>query len=422
MQYPPRKDPMESTGKTDTPFWKRLTGWALLAACVLCLAEVAALIVVGGAWTWHGLHATRPAPRLLAAFCAWLAWYVLRHAGRHTRAEWGRFAGRLTLAAFSTALALLTAEIALRIFLERAQKAQSLDQLGTKANRLTKEKIRTSHPLAAIIQKSRFNNLVYELKPGLTMEFGHCRLRTNAAGMRKSRDYTVGKPAGTIRIVGLGDSGMFGWNVHQDENYLDVLESNLNARAAGTVYETLNFGVPGYNTQLEVETLKAKGLAYKPDIVVVGWCDNDFGLPFFIPQEGQWGRKDVSFLYNLLFDRKAFADLALNQINDQRQYDENRIPEHFRAGSDVSGVRNQFAILKELGREHGFRIIVIGPMQKEAVEIFKELEIIHFNTVERINAADYPPEFYVHSFHPRAGGHRVLAEQLEREMRERNWL
>lgn len=413
---------MESTGTTDTSLWKRLTGWILLAVCFLCLAEVAAIIVVGGPWKWHGLHASRPGPRLLVALLSWLAWYALRYAGRHTRAEWGRFAGRLFLAAFSTALGLLTAEIALRAFLERAQKAQSLDQLGTKSSRLTSETIRTTHPLAAIIQKSRFNNLVYELQPNLTMEFGHCRLRTNAAGMRKSRDYTVEKPAGTVRIVGLGDSGMFGWNVHQDENYMDVLESNLNARASGKVYETLNFGVPGYNTQLEVEALKDKGLAYKPDIVVVGWCDNDFGLPFFIPQEGQWHRKDVSFLYNLLFDRRTFSDLALNQVNDQRQYDKRRVPEHFRKETSISGVRHQFTLLKELARDKGFHLIVIGPMGKKAAQIFKELDIVHFNTLKRINAADYPLDFHVQSFHPRAGGHRVLAEKLEQEMRERDWL
>ncbi len=402
--------------------WQKLAGWILLVVCILSLAEVAAILIHGGPWNWHGLHATKPIPRLLVASLAWLGWFLLRHAGQYRRAEWGRFSGRLILAMLSTTLGLLTAEVALRTFLERTQKAQSLDQLGTLSNRLTKEKIRTSHPLAAIIQKSRYGSVVYELKPNLSREFGHCRLHINAAGMRKTREYPVEKPAKTIRIAGIGDSGMFGWGVHQEENYMDVLESNLNARADGRTYETLNFGVPGYNTQLEVETLKAKGLAYKPDIVIVGWCDNDFGLPFFIPQQGQWNRKDVSFLYNLLFDRKAFADLALNQIGDERQYDANRIPEHFRAGIDVSGVRNQFAILKELGKTHGFKLLVIGPMQKEAVQIFKELEIAHFNTLERINANAYPAEFYVHSFHPRAGGHRVLAECLEREMHEKNWL
>jgi lysophospholipase L1-like esterase len=275
--------------------------------------------------------------------------------------------------------------------------------------------------MAAIIRKSKYPNVVYELKPDVDREFGHIRLHINGAGMRKSREYAVEKPMRTVRIVGVGDSGMFGWGVHQGENYMDVLESNLNARADGKVYETLNFGVPGYNTQLEVETLKSKGLVYKPDIVVVGWCDNDFGLPFFIPQQGQWSRKDVSFLYNLMFDRKAFSDLALNQIADQRKYSKDQIPERFRAGMDITGVRNEFAELKALGEKNGFQLLVIGPMQKEVLKILSDLEIVHYNTYNRIAANEYPADYYVHAMHPRAGGHRVLAERLEREMKERGW-
>lgn len=402
--------------------WGRLLGWILLIASALCLAHVAGILVAGGPWKWRGLHAGRPAPWLLLASGAWLGWYGIRHCRDFGRREWGRFAGKLVLAGLSLALGFFVAEIGLRVFLQRLQNAQSLDQLGKGASRLTREKIRTTHPLAAIIRKSRFSNLIYELRPNLDMEFGHCRLHINGAGMRKSREYSLEKPEGTVRIVGLGDSGMFGWGVHQGEAYLDVLESNLNARADGKVYETLNFGVPGYNTQLEVETLKVKGLAYKPDIVVVGWCDNDFGLPFFIPQEGQWRRKDVSFLYNLLFNREAFANLALNQIGDQRKYDKGRVPERFRNGIDVSGVRNQFIELKALAAKHGFHLIVMGPMREEAVRIFTGLDIAHYNTKERIARNEYPVEFYVHAIHPRQGGHRVLAERLEREMREKGWL
>jgi lysophospholipase L1-like esterase len=401
--------------------WGRVTGWILLVVCAVCLAQVVGIMVVGGEWRWRGLHASHPMPRLMGAFIAWLGWYVVRHGLSQGRKEWGRFVGRVILAGFSLALGFFTAEVGLRVFLQRTQSAQSLDQLGAASSKLTQEKIRTTHPMAAIIRKSKYPNVVYELKPDVDREFGHIRLHINGAGMRKSREYAVEKPMRTVRIVGVGDSGMFGWGVHQGENYMDMLESNLNARADGKVYETLNFGVPGYNTQLEVETLKSKGLVYKPDIVVVGWCDNDFGLPFFIPQQGQWSRKDVSFLYNLMFDRKAFSDLALNQIADQRKYSKDQIPERFRAGMDITGVRNEFAELKALGEKNGFQLLVIGPMQKEVLKILSDLEIVHYNTYNRIAANEYPADYYVHAMHPRAGGHRVLAERLEREMKERGW-
>ena len=50
---------------------------------------------------------------------------------------------------------------------------------------------------------------------------------------------------------------------------------------------------------LELEMLKCRALAFAPDVVVIGWCDNDFSYPFFIPQKSQWSRKNVSFRYGL---------------------------------------------------------------------------------------------------------------------------
>ena len=54
--------------------------------------------------------------------------------------------------------------------------------------------------------------------------------------------------------------------------------------------EVLNFGVSGYNTQQEVETLREKGLRYSPDLVVLAVCVNDAlshagGILMFLGQE-----------------------------------------------------------------------------------------------------------------------------------------
>lgn len=215
---------------------------------------------------------------------------------------------------------------------------------------------------------------------------------------------------------------MFGWGVHQGQDYLSVLESNLNARADGRVYEVLNLAVPGYNSQLEFQMLKSRGLAYKPDIVVVGWCDNDFGLPFFIPQEGQWFRKDVSFLYYLLFNRKRLPEVAVSTLNDRRDFDEGKVPEGLRQGVDIKGVRDSFMELMALGRKHGFKVVVMGPMGKEPPVIFKEIGIPFYNTFERIDAKKYPEDYLVFFMHPAAAGHRVLAEYLEQDLRDRGWL
>jgi lysophospholipase L1-like esterase len=84
----------------------------------------------------------------------------------------------------------------------------------------------------------------------------------------------VEKPEGTFRILLLGDSVSVGQGVREYENtYPAVLETYLRER--GLEVELLNFAVTGYNTQQEVWTLNDKGLAFDPDLVLVGYCLND---------------------------------------------------------------------------------------------------------------------------------------------------
>jgi hypothetical protein len=122
--------------------------------------------------------------------------------------------------------------------------------------------------------------------------------------MREDRDYPEARRPGSVRILGIGDSGMYGWACEQDENYLAILETNLNRRGDGVFYEVLNTGVPGYNTQQEVQALKEKWARYKPDIV---WSLVGQRLfPRSFEPQNTWNRQ-VSCSYYLLFDRETYA-------------------------------------------------------------------------------------------------------------------
>ncbi len=402
--------------------WGRALGWGLLVFAAISLAEFALIVVAGGDWVHRGVKITGPTVHLRAAAFCLFGWYLLRHGLHQGRREWARFTGKLILLGISTLVGLLAAEIGLRSYLMAMQNSQSLENAEAIAAKLKTKTIQSSHPLAAIIRKSRDPLLVYELRPKLDMDFGHTILRTNSRGMRTDREYTEEKATNCVRIAGIGDSGIFGWCVNQGQDYISVLESNLNAHSSGRLYEALNFGVPGYNSQLEVRMLKTRGLAFHPDVVVVGWCDNDFSLPFFIPQEGQWFRKDISFLYYLLFNRKLLPDVAVSTLNDQRQYDNSRIPEILRQGTDVEGVRRSFLELMALGKEHHFNVLIMGPMGKEPVALFKEIGIAFYNTHDRIEASKYPESYNIYHMHPAAEGHRVLAETLEADLKQRGWL
>lgn len=95
----------------------------------------------------------------------------------------------------------------------------------------------------------------------------------NARGLRAPRDYPYEKPAGTKRIVSLGDSFTIGYEVEVEDCFSSVLEREL--RAAGIDVEVLNAGVSGYSNAEECLLLEREMFAYDPDVVVVSYYVND---------------------------------------------------------------------------------------------------------------------------------------------------
>ncbi len=397
-----------------------------LAALFLLIGLGYAVLVglmawAGGPWA-HGIYAEQPIAHLAGALAYVFGWYLIRRGRRNSAGDWLRFAGRVVLVSVSLALSLLVGEIGLRAYLEARQVSNSMERLKSLRRQGKKAPFHSTHPLAMIIEPSPNPALVYELQPSLDVDFGHVRVRTNRQGMRDSRDYPVERRPNSVRIIGIGDSGMFGWGVEQDQDYLAVLESNLNARADGVAYEVLNTAVPGYNTQLEVESLRSKGLAYQPDIVIVGWCENDFGLPFFLLQKQNYRRRDVSYLYCLIFDRAKFREISPLLMRDRREFDSGNVMPELSSGTDVEGVRRALRDLKALGARHGFHVLVFGPMRATVVALCKKVDIPYYSTIERISAGQYPESYEVHFMHPRPEGHRVLAEHLEQELDTLGWL
>jgi hypothetical protein len=133
--------------------------------------------------------------------------------------------------------------------------------------------------LGQLIRRSSDPHLVYELRPGLRVYYEQALVTTSASGFRGA-EHVPEKPRGTFRILGIGDSFMFGQGVDDDETHLHLLERRL--AADGAAAEVLNLAVPGYNTAMEVHALAEKGLRFSPDLVLVEFLGNDLDLPNFI--------------------------------------------------------------------------------------------------------------------------------------------
>lgn len=103
----------------------------------------------------------------------------------------------------------------------------------------------------------------------------------NNLGFR-DRNHQRTKPAGTYRVLGIGDSFVYG-AVSVRDNFLRVAENSLNRELAADSLEAeiLLMGCPGYSTENELGLLKGMGLDLQPDLVVMNFfVGNDVtGLP-----------------------------------------------------------------------------------------------------------------------------------------------
>jgi lysophospholipase L1-like esterase len=406
-----------------------LAASALFLLSVLMALKLALMLVKGdaAAWSlWHGkglFYAGHPLRYLFVGSGALLGGWVLLRLRRNGAREWAQLAGKLALLAFSVLLTLAAGEIAVRVYLLSQSEINSLDHLKKNYRAGKKPEVHTTHPMSSIIRPSDDPHIVYDLQPDLVMDFGHHWVRTNHDGLRSDKNYPLARQPNSVRIVGVGDSGMFGWDVEQNEPYMAVLEANLNRRGDGTAYEALNFAVPGYNTQLEAETLRRKALAYRPDVVIVGWCENDFSLPFFMLEHVNFRRRDISYLYRLLFDRKTYLEEASGvRFTEMREFNEKDVMPEITGGADVAGVRRALQDMQEMSRTHDFHLLIFGPLGPEILRLCHEVGVDYYNTFEKIAGGIYPDNFAIHFMHPRPGGHRVLAEYLERELAARGWL
>ncbi|HQR66939.1 MAG TPA: SGNH/GDSL hydrolase family protein [Thermoanaerobaculia bacterium] len=127
-------------------------------------------------------------------------------------------------------------------------------------------------------------------------DFDH-EIRINGRGLR-DREFAAVPPAGTRRVLCLGDSFTWGMGVEAEETWPKVLERSL--RGA----EAMNAGVNAWTTSQELLWLRREGLTYRPDAVVVGFYVNDFeenldeyaGIyrrPYFVLEAGRLVLKNV---------------------------------------------------------------------------------------------------------------------------------
>src|SRR5262245_53421637 len=98
---------------------------------------------------------------------------------------------------------------------------------------------------------------------------------TNGRGFRSATPAPADKAAGEFRVLCIGDSVTFGFNVDQPDSYPERLQAALRARFPGRPITVINAGTPGWSWLQGVLFLRREGLALRPDVVVMAHGAND---------------------------------------------------------------------------------------------------------------------------------------------------
>jgi len=120
-------------------------------------------------------------------------------------------------------------------------------------------------------------------------------LQYNARGIR-GPELPYEKPAGTFRVVMLGDSFLEGYSVNREDRVAEQLEKLLTSQDPSRKYEVIALGTAGYSTDQELIWLEAEGVKYDPDVVVTLFYMNDV---WFNGQSKYWrGEKPAYVVEN----------------------------------------------------------------------------------------------------------------------------
>ncbi|MEO8361372.1 MAG: SGNH/GDSL hydrolase family protein, partial [Vicinamibacteria bacterium] len=294
--------------------------------------------------------------------------------------------------------------------------------------------------LGQIIQRSENPRLVYELRPRLDVRFANGHLTTSDAGYRGG-DAVIPKPVGRYRIVGIGDSYMFGQGVSDEETYLSRLPAAFTAITAidaGRRIDTVNLAAPGYNTVMEVESLKERWAALDGDLILIEIVGNDLDLPNFLWKTVDPWTLRRSFLLDFVRQRLSpvvrdennvaglsEAPLSSSAGHETFSRDAEHVPPEY---ASMVGLASFETALRDLARfavDRKVPVLAVTHGVWFEADMLRALDTNHIPVLvlrsalrrraKALGAPDYPRSPLATSpndLHPSAAGHLAIADEL----------
>jgi len=281
--------------------------------------------------------------------------------------------------------------------------------------------------------------LGYELVPLLNDR----QIKINSHGLR-DREHSWIKPTGVRRLLGIGDSFTFGYNVDVEDCYLKQLERLLNH--GKKKWDVINAGVSGYDMWQYLAYFIHYGYRYEPDLVTVGiFFDDFYGDPTPRQKISPHGRyRSLSSVRLINFSRNCVELLKfryrylldsgwLKSIEQRREYIRNSKCYPLLMGKADSQVYEKFELrlkkLNHVAKEYGARVLVI--FIPDIVQLYNpELQVVNSilkNICQRCNVGYLDMTTYFEKFkdirklyllpgdaHTSPAGHGIIAREMEK--------
>jgi hypothetical protein len=263
----------------------------------------------------------------------------------------------------------------------------------------------------------------------------------NSEGWRDD-EHPEEKPPGTFRILGLGDSYLFGQGVKREDLFLTRLEKLLSRESGTRRIETINTGQSAYNTSMELQLLKGRGLAYEPDLVILNFVPNDVEPDIFTEKAKVEFHTDFTISYTTddwlsrhselwMFLRRTVAYHTV-----AKAYLKQSIASYQNDSEKWQSCRKSLLEIHEVCEEHDVPLLVaIFPffvnldgdypfqvIHDQVASVCREENIPYLDLRETFRPF-HGPELWVHPTdqHPNEKAHKLAAEAIAQKIRDEGW-
>lgn len=292
------------------------------------------------------------------------------------------------------------------------------------------------------------STLGFRYRPHQTAFTADKPFRSNALGLRGA-EVAPEKPAGTKRVVVLGDSIAMGYGVREEDSFASVV-----GRGLGPGFEIVNAGVAAYNTEQEVNWFLATGRKLAPDVVVIEVYWNDTSPKGLVAvsadgvlfdrggsgdRRGAWDGQLGYALRNLFKQSRALyiVNMQLRRLRaggaGDRARDNQMAVLHGRAHAEVergwAAIEAQLARLRAACAELGAALVVVVPPMPQ--QLAQPFPAVRYQSVVRgicerlsLKCLDLLPAFAAawngheslfipyDGDHPNEAGHALIGREL----------